>query len=188
MTTRKAPRFSTWLVSALALGALLAAGCGAQRPRTNLPDLTLQRLDGGEWNLHDEAGTVVLLQFFATFDGSSIALATALERIHIAYAQRGVTVVGVAMDPPSTRRRSQIVETFCAVNNLTFDVVLASEELGQGETEVGRIPTIPATVIFDRDGDPIASAQGRFDQDELEGLLDALLERRPHPLLPAGGQ
>jgi len=174
----------------VALGLLLtiAAGCGAQRPQTNLPDLTLQRLDGGSWNLQDEAGSLVVLQFFATFDNSSIALATALERIHIAYAERGVTVIGVAMDPASTRRRSHIVETFCAVNNLTFDVVLTSDALSQGETDVGRIPSIPATVIFDRDGTPVASAQGRFDQDEVEGLLDALIAGRAHPLLPVGGQ
>lgn len=170
-------------VVTLVVVVLLASCSGAQQPESNLPVLELDRLDTGSWNLRDEAGQVVVLQFFATFDNSSIALATSLERIHVAFQHRGVSVIGIAMDPPNMARRGQIVDAFCSLNNLTFDVVLASEALGQGATEVGRIPTIPATVIFNREGTPVASATGVFQSDELTGLLEALVEGRSHPLL-----
>jgi peroxiredoxin len=166
--------------------ALCLAGCGGvQRPETRLPSLELDRLDGSRWNLRDEAGRIVLLEFFATFDNSSIALATSLERLHVTYRHRGVSVIGVAMDPPNAQRRYQVVEAFCALNNLTFDVVLASEELGRGQTAVGVIPMIPATVIFDREGRPVASATGIFRREEVESLLDALVAGGSHPLLEA---
>jgi peroxiredoxin len=159
-------------------------GRGAERqPRTALPEIALERPEGPPWSLRDLAGQVVVLEFFATFDNGSIALATALEQIHIAFQHRGVSVVGVAMDPPSTRRREEIVETFCALNNLTFDVVLASEALGAGQTALGDVPVIPATVVFDREGRPVASTVGMFDRQELTGLIEALVEGTPHPLL-----
>lgn len=164
------------------LAALLVSGC-AGRQRTNLPDVTLPHLDGGHWNLQSAAGNIVVLQFFASFDNSSISLATSLERLHMAYRRRGVTIIGVAMDPPTTPNRRDIVEAFCALNNLTFEIVLSSPELAAGETAVGRIPTIPATVIFDRDGDPVASTTGVFRREEVSNLLVAMIENRAHPLL-----
>lgn len=169
-------------IGRLGAGVVLAGvlwgsvGCGllAGRETTNLPSLELTRLNGRSWNLQDETGQIVVLQFFATFDNSSLALATALERIHIRYQPRGVSVIGVAMDPGEGRPRRRVVEAFCALANLTFDVVLAIEEVGRGETELGDIPAIPATVVFDREGSPVASAVGPFREAELEALLDQL--------------
>jgi peroxiredoxin len=172
------------LLAASLSGCAAGAARGVERsPETSLPDLELERAEGPPWRLRDLAGQVVVLEFFATFDNGSIALATALEQLHIAFQHRGVSVVGVAMDPPAARRREEIVETFCALNNITFDVVLASEALGAGETPVGDIPVIPATVVFDRRGRPVASTTGMFDRRELTGLIEALVEGTPHPLL-----
>jgi len=158
---------------------LSASGCGAlqREASAELPSLQLERLDGGAWDLRDESGHVVVLQFFASFDNFSLALATALERIHIRYAPRGVRVIGVAMDPGEGRPRRRVVEEFCALANLTFDVVLATDAVGAGDTELGEIPTIPATVIFGRDSRPVASATGLFHESELEELLDRLTSR-----------
>ena len=61
--------------------------------------------------------------------------------------------------------------------------MLASEALGEGSTELGRIPTIPATVIFNREGDAIASTTGMFHREEIVDLLEAMVSGRPHPLL-----
>jgi peroxiredoxin len=173
------------VVAALSFGCAGAADTPTARtPETALPDLALDRIEGPAWNLRELAGQVVVLEFFATFDNVSIALTTALEQIHIAFQHRGVAVVGVAMDPPSTRRREEIVDSFCALNNLTFDVVLANEALGRGETAIGDVPVIPATVIFDRRGRPVASTTGMFNRQEISGLIEALVEGTPHPLLP----
>lgn len=172
-------------MAALAL-LMVTAGCGARQGETNLPSLRLRSLDGGSWNLHQEAGHIVVLQFFASFDNTSISLASELERLHIDFRRRGVQVIGVAMDPPSVPRRREVIEAFCALNNVTFDVMLASEALGEGETEIGRIPTIPATVVFNREGDPVASATGMFRRQEMVELLEAMIEGQSHPLLQPG--
>lgn len=171
------------LLAAAAAGCAAASGRGERTTETELPDLVLERLEGPPWRLRDLAGQVVVLQFFATFDNASIALASSLEQIHIAFQHRGVSVVGVAMDPPSTRRREEIVDSFCALNNITFEVVLADEALGAGETPIGDIPVIPATVVFDRRGRAVASTTGVFNRQELTGLIEALAEGTPHPLL-----
>ncbi len=182
MKSTTSPRLLGKLTTATVLLALLG-GCAGGQVRTNLPSIELERIDGGTWNLQDESGRIIILQFFASFDNSSISLSTALEQLHIEYREQGVSVVGVAMDPPSSRQRREVVEAFCALNNLTFEIVLASDELGNGDTEVGRIPTIPATVIFNRAGDPVASATGPFRRDEVIDLIEALIHGRLHPLL-----
>jgi hypothetical protein len=168
-----------YMLATLTLMALLlnSSGCALFQGRetTNLPELRLDRLDGGSWELRGEAGRVVVLQFFATFDNSSLTLVTELEQLHIQYGSRGVTIVGVAMDPGEDRIRGRVVEAFCALANLTFDIVLASDSVGRGETELGEIPTIPATVIFNRAGEPVASVAGRFRDEELEELLEGLV-------------
>jgi len=103
--------------------------------------------------------------------------------MHIAYQQRGVSIIGIAMDPSTTPHRREVVEAFCALNNLTFDVVLSDPALAAGETELGRIPTIPATVIFNREGDAVASTTGIFRREDVTELIEAMLEDRSHPLL-----
>lgn len=169
-----------------AFSALLICFTGCTRgPNTNLPSVDLPGLDGQPWHLHDEVDQIVILHFFASFDNSSIALATILERLHIQYREQNVRVIGVAMDAPDSHRRTEIVEAFCALNNLTFDVVLSTEELGEGATDIGQIPTIPATVIFDRRGTPVASSTGFFTFAEIEGVIDELLENNgiaPQPV------
>lgn len=166
-------RNAALLLACVALGSLVGTGCAGQR--TNLPSVDLRRLDGRDWNLRDEAGNVVVLQFFATFDNSSMMLVNSLERIHILYRERGVSVIGVAMNPGEGRARRRIVETFCSFANLTFDVVLASDALGEGDTELERIPVIPATIVFNRRGDAAASATGVVREPELMALLDQLV-------------
>ena len=159
-----------------ALLAVVGVGCGGSRPRPlGPPELRLERLEGGEWNLADEAGQVVVLHFFATFDGPSQASASVLERLHVTHQHQGVRVVGVAMDPDVGGGRRAMVETYAALNNLSFDIVLASDELGEGGTAVGRIPAIPATVVVDREGQPTASSVGVLRWGELEALVEQLL-------------
>lgn len=173
----QADRSAAGALAALLLVAVSGAGCGTLASQSShLPELTLQRLDGGTWDLRDEAGRVVVLQFFATFDNSSLALATKLERVHIRFQPRGVTVVAVAMDPGEGRTRRRIVDAFCSLANLSFEILLASDALGQGETEIGRIPVIPATVIFNRRGDAAASVTGIFRENELVALLEDLVD------------
>ena len=161
------------LVTCGFLALVPASSCSGLRLRTNLPSVELERLDGGRWNLTDEAGNVVVLQFFATFDNSSMMLVNALERIHIRYREQGVSVIGVAMNPGEGYARRRIIDAFCSLANLTFDVVLANDDLG--ETELERIPTIPATIVFNRRGDAAASATGIFRERELIDLLDRLV-------------
>ena len=185
------------VVSLLAL-ALSVGACGAVRPPADVPitaagpgaapppprpdpiDLELPRLDGGTFRLSDERGRVVVLHFFASFDGPSQSVATALEQISVTHRDRGVTVIGVAMDPELGHGgRQAMVESYCAVSNVTFEVALASDALFEGRTDVGRIPAIPATVVLDRRGRPVASVAGTFRRSELERLLAPLVREEP---------
>jgi len=139
------------------------------------PELELPRLDGGSWRLSDEAGRVVVLHFFATFDGPSQALVTIVEQTHIVYSPRGVSVIGIAMDPGTGRNRQTVVDAYCSLSNLTFDVMLASEELATGQTDIGRVPAVPTTAVLDQRGRPYATFEGIFRGEQLTAVLESLL-------------
>lgn len=182
--------------AALCLGGAAVAGCGGARldgtvvtaagaeappaePAEPI-DLELPTLEGGTYRLSDDRGHVVVLHFFASFDAPSQAVAPVLEQVHIEAADRGIRVVAVAMDPEVGRvGRREVLESYCAANNLTFTVLFATPELTAGETDVGRIPEIPATVIIDPDGRPVASFTGPFLGSELTELLDRVVAATP---------
>jgi peroxiredoxin len=167
---------SHWLVVGLLLAAAwCTGGCAGSRLHRTGPTLTLDSLDGGRWRLADEQGKVVVLQFFATFDGASLPVVRELEEIHIQFRHRGVAVVGVALDPGDGAQRRRVVEAFCAVNQLTFEVLLATPALANGETDLGQIPVIPATIVFDQNGQPLASTTGLLNRQELTQLLERVL-------------
>jgi peroxiredoxin len=157
--------------------SLSPAGPGAAPPPPADPvDLELPSLDGDTFRLSDHRGEVVVLHFFATFDAPSQSLAAMLEQAHAEHAAEGLVVVGVAMDPETGRgRRAEVVESYCALNNLSFEVLLSTPELEAGQTGVRRIPEIPATIVFDREGRPAASFTGVFLRSELETLLARIL-------------
>lgn len=93
------------LITALCLLLLTAIACAAEPGvGSAAPDFSLPMMGGGTYTLSDNwgpSGSVVILDFWATWCGPCKEAIPSLKQISTDYASRGVQVVGVAIDDPS---------------------------------------------------------------------------------------
>jgi thiol-disulfide isomerase/thioredoxin len=120
--------------------------------------------DGAPRRLADWNGRVRVVNFWATWCPPCVDEMPDLQRVHDAYANRGVTVIGVGIDGGDR------IRAFRDRLKLGFPLLVA----GVGGSDLGRAlgndtGVLPYTVVL--------SAQGRIVQRRV-GALDAALLRR----------
>jgi len=120
------------------------------------PDFELADLSGAVTRLSDHRGSVVVLNFWATWCKECVIELTSLETFADQYRGKGVTVLSVSVD-----RHQEALRTFLAEHPLPFSVLLDPH----GDVFVTRYRTraLPATVLVDRQGAIAARLPGRQD-------------------------
>ena len=168
---------------AVALAALPAFPAAAEQP---FEALRLTRLGGSEpavefsvptpdgptLGLGDLRGKVVLLNFWATWCEPCLEEMPAMERLARTYRERGLAVLAVSVD----REGASVVRPFLKRHALTFLVGLDPK---QAVARLYRIWALPSTVLLDRNGVPLFSAQGarEWDGPASHALFDSLLKQ-----------
>lgn len=160
-----------FVVLALALG-----GCkGASGLMTGdlAPDFVLPRLDGKVQALSNYRGKVVMLNLWATWCPPCLAEMPLLNDLADRYADRGLTIVGIAGDEIAAD-----VQAFVQETPLHFDVLLDPQ--GAVGTEYG-ITGYPETFLIDREGKllvkfigPLPSPGGKPTAELLHTIDQAL--------------
>ncbi len=155
---------------------LAAAGIQPVAPPVAAPDFTLAALDGGEGALSDHRGSWVVLTFWATWCGPCRFEMPTLERLHRGRSERGLAVVGVALDADGAA-----VGPFVREHELSFPILLdPAGEVGRGY----RAESIPLTYLIDPGGRVVGLSRGARDWWALAPTLDRVLELAP----PAAGE
>jgi peroxiredoxin len=146
-------------VKAVALLALLAA-CPHGRVA---PDFDLPGLDGQRVRLADLRGQVVLVNFWATWCAPCRIETPTLVALH----QRGVAVVGVAMDDPDEDTAARVAR-FAAEHHVTYPIALGDDAVARA---YGGLRLLPQTVIVDHDGTVLRTISGLASPSELDDAL-----------------
>jgi peroxiredoxin len=128
------------------------------------PDFTLNDLSGKPMTLSALRGSVVLLDFWATWCPPCQASMPHLERLHQEFGAKGLTVLGVTDEEKAT------VEPFLKANRVTFTILLDPK---QAAVTSYRVTTIPRTLIIDREGKVAAD----FAEPQQESSLRAELAK-----------
>lgn len=108
------------------------------------PDFALKSLQGENLRLSEFAGQIVLLNFWATWNGPSRQQLPALEKLYSTYRSAGLTLLGVSMDEDA-KRATQFVRTL----KVTYPILLDS---GKTVAPVYQLAQLPMTVLIDRAG------------------------------------
>jgi len=172
---RRLPRFV--LAAAVALWAGLApASAGTHNarlewPQTPLdaPDFSAQTLDGRKVRLRELAGTVVFLNFWATWCVPCRLEMPAMERLHRTLGAKRFRVLAVNMqEPPET------VARYAKESNLTFDILLDPDGV---LAYAYRVSSLPMTYIVDGRGNVAVRALGArpWDEDAYVNVLQELI-------------
>ncbi|MEM7480023.1 MAG: TlpA disulfide reductase family protein [Acidobacteriota bacterium] len=146
------------------------------------PDFELLGLDGELHRLSAFRGRILLINFWATWCLACREEMPALERLHRAYAERGVAVVGIATD----REGRSVVEPYLQEMAVSYPILLDPEAVSA--SLFGGLTGYPSTFVLDADGLIYSSYLGAQEEatfaEDLRYLLQA--EASGGAELPAG--
>ncbi len=133
------------------------------------PDFTLPSLNGKSITLSELKGTVVLINFWATWCPPCKLEMPSMERLYRKIKHNGFTILAVdIMEKPKT------VKKFVRENKLSFPILLDTT----GEVSAKYMATaIPTSYIVDKDGNAVGRVLGPRDwgNEHAEALLNELL-------------
>lgn len=134
------------------------------------PDFTLGGTTGELFSAADFDGSVVLLNFWATWCAPCRAEMPMLEEIYGEYSSQGVEIVGIAFD--EVRAASE----FAGELGITYPVLVGTGDvMAVGMAYGNRAGLLPYSVLIDRQGVVRQTWLGELDRSDLREHLEALL-------------
>ena len=139
------------------------------------PDVSLKDLDDKDVSLASLKGKVVLVNFWATWCGPCQEEIPSLIDLQNKYAEKGFTVLGIAMDDEG----KSVVAPFVAkekyeVNGqqllINYPIVLGTDEASD---KFGGIMGYPTSFLLSRSGTQLMKFQGPPDLDEIVKAIDS---------------
>ena len=134
------------------------------------PDFALQSLDGRQVSLSQYKGSVVLINFWATWCPPCKGEIPALEAAYRANKDRGFVILGVDVGEPGP-----VVQTFVTGMGISYVVLLDEQE--RMLVRYGGLG-LPMSVLVDRDGIIRERQIGVISEAELQKYLDKHLPDR----------
>jgi peroxiredoxin len=117
--------------------------------RRQSADFTLSDLAGKRWTLKELRGSVVLVNFWATWCPPCRKEMPDLEDLYQRFGQKGLVVLAISDEDAGK------VQAFIAEHHVTYPILL---DPGRKVNEMFRIEGIPKSFVFDRDGKLAAQA------------------------------
>ncbi|MGA9520800.1 MAG: TlpA disulfide reductase family protein [Myxococcaceae bacterium] len=166
------------LAPVLVCAALLATGCTRRAPGSEANEVDARAalwLDeagkGATWNPRVLEGQVTVVNFFATWCLPCLGQLMLLSEYQKELGPRGLQVVAIGMDLEGAR----VLDMFARAQGHPFPILIANEEVRQGETPFGRIPVVPVTFVLDRQGRIVRGWPGLADPGELRAAIERQL-------------
>jgi thiol-disulfide isomerase/thioredoxin len=168
-----------WSVNAVAAPEGDPAAASAQSPPIGIgaevPELELELIDGSSWKPSDARGSVVVLDFWATWCRPCLVSFPHYAEMQLAYERQGLIIVAVAQD-----ESPEPVRAFVEANNIPLSVAIDKHHRA-AEPPLD-VSTLPTRLLIDRAGIVRHRHEGydERDLDALPGRLEALLSE-PSP-------
>jgi thiol-disulfide isomerase/thioredoxin len=158
-------------------GGSQAAGLGTEKSLPNEPEVTFKDLQGKDVSLASLKGKVVIVNFWATWCEPCQAEIPWMINFQKKYADKGFTLLGVAMDEEG----KSVVEPY--VQKTQFDVaghpmtmnypiVLGDDDLA---AKFGGLLGLPTSYVITREGTIAKRYIGLASEGDLDKLIQSLL-------------
>ena len=132
------------IVIALIISLLISKNVEALTTGQTAPDFTLKNRQGKNLNLTEQRGSIILLNFWASWCGPCRKEMPVLQKLQDKYQDLGVSVWGVNVE-----QENQAGKDFLADLDLSFSIFYDQTNTLSATYQVEAMPT---TVIIDRDG------------------------------------
>jgi peroxiredoxin len=138
-----------WVIAALvAMAVLLLASAPADEAPKLAPDFTLTALDGSAVALSSLRGSVVILDFWASWCAPCTRTLPSLHELASRLADRGVVLLAVSIDRTAEAAREYAESQAMALASILYGSLDEARAVKQLYGVVG----IPHTFVIDRDG------------------------------------
>ena len=146
-------------------------------PHPDEPDVTFKNLEGQDVSLASLKGKVVIVNFWATWCEPCRVEIPWMIGFQQKYADKGFTILGVAMDDEGKSVVAPYVQTtqFDVDGHsmtMNYPIVLGNDEIA---AKFGGLLGFPTTIVISRDGKVQKRFIGLADEAELEKQIKALL-------------
>ena len=163
------------MIARLLVLALLAVGCGgrsAPREPARAVDLTLAALDGGEIDTGAFRGKVVLLHAFTTWSLGATGDVEQLRALARAQGEDAV-VIGLALDLEGYA----VIAPWRKALDVPYLIAVADDRIRTGGTVLGRLDTVPTTIVLDPRGVIAHRLERPLAAGEAAALVARLIRR-----------
>jgi len=145
------------------------AGCtrNSGQSQATAADFTLQDMNGKNVKLSNYRGKVVLLDFWATWCPPCRAAIPGIEKLHEAYKEKGLVVLGVSLDEGGW----DSVKSFITDYGITYTILKGTDDVAANY----QVRTIPMLLILDKNGRISKRYLGFGNEEDLEKEIKAIL-------------
>jgi thiol-disulfide isomerase/thioredoxin len=143
---------------------------GAVKPaaeRNPMPDFTFANMQGQEWSLKANRGTILLVNFWATWCGPCRHETPELVEVANRYRGRGFEVVGVTLDEDP----DAVVPAFVKEFTISYPILVP----GENSALAAGIESIPTSVLVDKQGRIARTYVGMVGERQLSRDVETLL-------------
>jgi cytochrome c biogenesis protein CcmG/thiol:disulfide interchange protein DsbE len=164
------------LVAAVVVIIVLAfrtSGGGGLRPpdqRRALSSFQLASVGGPSWALEEQRGSVVLLNFWATWCPPCRRETPDLVALSQKYGPRGLKVAGISMDDEP----ASVVPAFVDRYHVPYPMLVPDHTFGLANS----IESLPTTLLLDRQGRVARVYMGARSADEIAPDIERLLAEK----------
>lgn len=155
--------------------ALLLAGSAsgqAERSMPGVPDLVLTTLDGNEWSLKENRGSIVVLNFWATWCEPYRTEIPFLVKLASEFKHAGVRVAGISVDAGG----KMLVSKFATEYKINYPVLIPDRD-----SPLARVENVPMTLLIDREGRLFRKYTGAVPEKTLRADIEKLVVKANGP-------
>lgn len=142
------------------------------------PNLEFSDLTGNTHKVADLRGSIVVINFWATWCGPCREELPMLSALSRDYAEKKIRFIAVSADEPKDRAK---VDELLSHNSLAMDIWIGASLDTLDRADLGNV--LPATMILDSQGNIITRVMGQARKEDIKVPLDWLLggEAGPPP-------
>jgi cytochrome c biogenesis protein CcmG/thiol:disulfide interchange protein DsbE len=131
--------------------SLLFAGCQKEVEAGPLaPDFSLSDLSGQTVSLEQHRGSVVLLDFWATWCGPCRLTIPLLSKLHEQYKDKGLVILGVSVDDPQLIKDTDLLY-YKKMSQIDYPLLRFNQKVMEDYFSGDQI-AIPTMFVIDRNG------------------------------------